>query len=52
MNFVTFVPRKAFDIMTIRIAQMKETDDQLEEAGLEILTYETQYRQYRLRIES
>jgi hypothetical protein len=29
MNFVTFIPRKAFVIMTIKIAQAKETDDQL-----------------------
>jgi hypothetical protein len=52
MNFVTFIPRKVGVIMTIKIAQEKETDDQLEEAGIETLPYETQYRQYRVRIES
>ena len=52
MNFVTFVPRKVFVIMTLRVPQAKEMDDQLEEAGIETLTYESQYRQYRLRIES
>ena len=52
MNFVTFMPRKAHVIMTIRLPQTKETDDQLEDAALDTLTYETQWRQYRLRLES
>lgn len=52
MNFVTFMPRKAHVIMTIRLPQTKDTDDMLAEVGLETLTYETQWRQYRLRLES
>jgi hypothetical protein len=52
MNFVTFMPRKAHVIMTIKLPQTKETDDQLEEAGIETLTYESQWRQYRVRLES
>lgn len=52
MNFVTSLPRKAHVIMTIRVPQTKETDEQLAEAGVETLTYESQWRQYRLRLES
>jgi hypothetical protein len=50
-NFVTFTPRKAHVIMTIKLPQSKEIDDQLKEAGIDALTYEAQYRQYRVRIE-
>jgi hypothetical protein len=52
MNFVTFMPRKAHVIMTIKLPQTKDFDDQFAEAGIETLAYETQWRQYRLRIES
>ena len=51
-NFVSFMPRKAHVIMTIKLPKTVETDELLEEAGLETLTYETQWRQYRLRLES
>jgi hypothetical protein len=51
-NFVSFLPRKAHVIMTIKLPKTVETDELLEEAGLETLTYETQWRQYRLRLES
>jgi hypothetical protein len=52
LNFVTFMPRKAHVIMTTRLPQTKEVDEQLEEVGLETLTYESQWRQYRLRLAS
>lgn len=52
MNFVTFMPRKAHVIMTIKLPQSQEIDDQLEDAGIETLDYIAQWRQYRLRIES
>ena len=51
-NFVSFMPRKGHVIMTVRVPKTVETDELLEEAGLETLTYETQWRQYRLRLES
>lgn len=51
-NFVSFMPRKAHVIMTIKIPKTAETDEILEESGLETLTYETQWRQYRLRLDS
>jgi hypothetical protein len=52
MNCVTFTPRKAHVIITIKLPQTKETDDQLEEAGVETLTYESRFREYRIRLES
>lgn len=52
MNFVTFMPRRAHVIMTIKLPQTKETDGQLEEAGVETLTYESRWRQYRIRLEA
>ena len=52
MNFVTFMPRRAHVIMTIKLPQSTDVDTQLEEAGIEALTYEAQWRQYRLRLDS
>ncbi len=51
-NFVSFMPRKAHVIMKIKLPKTGETDEILEESGLETLTYETQWRQYRLRLDS
>ena len=51
-NFVSFLPRKAHVIMTIKLPKTVETDEFLDEAGLETLAYETQWRQYRIRLES
>ena len=52
MNFVSFRPRKAHMLMSIKLPQSKEMDEQLEEAGIDTLSYETQWRQYRLRLNS
>ena len=51
-TLVTFMPRKAHVIMTVKLPQTKETDDQLEEAGVETLSYESRFRQYRIRLET
>jgi predicted transport protein len=51
-NFVSFMPRKTHVIMTIKLPKTGETDEILEESGLETLTYEIQWRQYKLRIDS
>lgn len=51
LNFVTFMPRKAHVIMTIKLPKTKETDEVLEESGLDTLTYDSTWRQYRLRID-
>jgi hypothetical protein len=51
-NFVSFMPRKAHVIMTIKLPKTGETDELLEESGLETLPYDIHWRQYRLRIDS
>jgi hypothetical protein len=38
-NFVTFMPRRAHLIMTIKVAKSEETDNILEDAGLVTLPY-------------
>jgi hypothetical protein len=50
LNFVSFMPRKAHVIMTLKLAQSKDVDESLDEAGFEKLAYDVQYRQYRLRL--
>jgi hypothetical protein len=50
-NFVTFIPRKAHIIMTFRLPKSDDTDRLLDEAGLVPLTYDSQFRQYRIRID-
>jgi len=52
LNFITFMPRKAHVIMTIKLPKTQEIDEQLEEAGIETLAYDSQWRQYRVRIDS
>lgn len=49
-NFVTFMPRKAHVIMSLKLPQETETDELLEGAGFETLNYDSQWRQYRVRI--
>jgi hypothetical protein len=50
LNFVTFMPRKAHVIMTLKLPQSKHVDESLDDAGFEKLAYEVQFRQYRLRL--
>jgi hypothetical protein len=52
LNFATFRPRKAYVLMDIKLPKTKEFDQQLEEAGIETLDYETKWRRYRVRIDS
>jgi hypothetical protein len=51
LNFVSFMPRKAHVIMTLKLPKSEEIDGMLDSAGLVALTYETQWRQYRLRLD-
>jgi len=51
VNFVTFGPRKGHVVMSIKLPKTQEVDEQLDEAGLETLAYDTQWRQYRLRMD-
>lgn len=48
-NFATFVPQKSRVLVNIKLSQGKEIDDQLDEAGIETLPYDTQGEQYRVR---
>lgn len=50
-NFVSFMPRKAHVIMTLKLPKSEEIDAKLDGAGLVSLTYESQWRQYRLRMD-
>lgn len=50
LNFVSFTPRRAHVIMTVKLPQSKEIDEKLDEAGFDRLAYEAQWRQYRVRI--
>lgn len=51
-NFISFIPRKGHVIMAIKLPKTKEFDEQLEQAGIETLSYDSQWHEYRLRIES
>lgn len=52
MNFVSFMPRKSFVIMSFRIFQSQEIDALIDESGFEKLSYDAQFKQYRIRVES
>lgn len=52
MNFVSFVPRKSNVIMNFKILQSQEIDDLVEENGFDRLAYDSQFRQYRIRLDS
>lgn len=51
-NFVSFEPKRNHVIMKIKLPKTNETDEHIEEAGLETLTYETPWRQYRIRLQT
>ncbi|ABM95932.1 hypothetical protein [Methylibium petroleiphilum] len=50
MNFVTFVPRKAHVIMSIKLPKEQETHDAMTEAGLEMMAYDTGFKYYRVHV--
>ncbi|TDN93370.1 hypothetical protein DET49_10496 [Salegentibacter sp. 24] len=49
-NFVTFVPRKTMVIMNIKHERVEEIDELLESSDLDILSYDKQWKQYRVRL--
>jgi predicted transport protein len=49
-NFVSMTPRKANLLLYIRIEQNEETTTQLEATDLDILSYDRQWKLYRLRL--
>jgi hypothetical protein len=50
-NFVIFKPRKSGVIMELRIDQSAEIQDALDNAKLDALSYDKQWRRYRVRLD-
>lgn len=50
MNFVTFMPRKAHVIMSIKLPKEQEADAAISDAGLEMLAYDAGFKYYRVHI--
>ncbi|WP_299442248.1 hypothetical protein [uncultured Phycicoccus sp.] len=49
-NFVSFRPRKEHLIWEVRIERDEELDARLEESGLNVMSYNKRWRQYRLHL--
>lgn len=50
-NFLSFVPRKSVVLLHIKLDKSEEIDNLLEDSDLEILAYDKQWKQYRLRLQ-
>jgi len=50
-NFVHFKPLKAAVVIKFKLEKNDDTDSLIEEAGIEALTYEKRWNQYRVRID-
>jgi len=49
-NFVLFHPRKQNIVVALKIARSEELTTRLEEAGVEMLTYNNRFGRYRIRV--
>lgn len=49
-NFVIFRPRKTNLNMEIKLEQSREIDKLIEEAGLDLMDYDTKWQRYRVRV--
>ena len=49
-NFIEFVPRKTTVTLNIKLEKTEEYDDLLEHSDLDTLSYDKQWKQYRLRL--
>lgn len=49
-NFISFVPRKSVIIVNFKIEKTEELDEVLETSDLDVLSYDKQWKQYRLRL--
>jgi hypothetical protein len=49
-NFVSFRPRQKHLILECKVPRSEELSQRLEDAGIELLTYQTRWGQYRLSI--
>lgn len=50
-NFVHFKPLKAAVVIKFKLERTDDTDSLIEEAGIEALTYEKRWNQYRVRVD-
>ncbi|EEZ80687.1 hypothetical protein [Candidatus Thioglobus sp.] len=50
-NFISFVPRKSVVLLHIRLERSDEIDGLLENSDLDMLVYDKQWKQYRLRLQ-
>lgn len=51
-NYCEFVPRKESVTMAFKISQSAELTDRLDKSDFEVLTYDSQWGQYRLKMKS
>lgn len=49
-NFISFIPRKSAVIMQIKLEKVEEVDEKLENSNLDTLSYDKQWKQYRIRL--
>ncbi len=49
-NFISFIPRKNLVILNIKLEKTDEIDELIENSDLDTLTYDKQWKQYRLRL--
>jgi len=49
-NFISFVPRKSAVLFNVKLEQTEEVDQLIEESDLDVLAYDKQWNQYRIRI--
>ena len=49
-NFVSFIPRKQHVVAMISLPLTDETTEQIEQLGVTLLKYDSQFRNYRVRL--
>lgn len=49
-NFISFTPRKSTVILNFRLEKSEEFDDLLEHSDVDTLSYDNQWKQYRVRL--
>lgn len=51
-NFLSFHPKKAFIRLETRLKRSSELDDQLDQAGLDLMDYDSRQGRYRIRLQA
>lgn len=49
-NFISFIPRKTVVILNIKHEKVEEIDELLENSDFEMLSYDKQWKQYRIKL--